>query len=172
MTNRDSTQQAPPMSPHYRCLSHPLVHDPHSYNYLDCLDILENAKNLLDLFQHLDLSKSGEHGGLSPEATTALFCLAKMLEDTLSYVGLNLENAWWKRDANKDGKRIQERMQNSVLIKALQGSKKDGKSPIYSQIASCLNITSADVEAFFTILEEWQDRSTEDKNNEQVLHPD
>ena len=165
MTNRDSTQQAPPMSPHYRCLSHPLVHDPHSYNYLDCLDILENAKNLLDLFQHLDLSKSGEHGGLSPEATTALLCLARMLEDTLSYVGLNLENAWWKRDANEDGKRIQERMQKSVLIKALQTSKKDGQSPIYSHLASCLNITSADVEAFVTILEGRQEGSTDAKNN-------
>ena len=165
MTNRDSTQQAPPMSPHCRCLSHPLVHDPHSYNYLDCLDILENAKNLLDLFQHLDLSKNGEHGGLSPEATTALFCLARMLEDTLSYVGLNLENAWWKRDANEDGKRIQERMQKSVLIKALQASKKDGQSQGYSDIASCLNISSADVEAFITILEGRQDSSTGAINN-------
>ena len=172
MTAPDSTQPAPQMSPHYRCLSHPLVHDPSAYSYLDCMDILENAKNLLDLFQHLDLSKNGEHGGLSPEATTALFCLARMLEDTLSYVGLNLENAWWQRGAIEDGKRIQERMQKSVLVKALQASKKDGQSPIYSLIATCLNITITDVEAFFAILEGRLDNSTDVKNNEQVLHPD
>ena len=172
MTNRDSTQSEPQVSPHYKNLKHPLVHDPCAYSYLDCMDTLENVTNLLDLFQHLDMEEEGDHGGLSGKAACALFGLATMLEDTLSYVILNLENAWWQRDANEDGKRIEERMQKSVLIKALQASKKDGQSQEYSHIASCLNITSADVEAFVTILAERQDSSTDAKNNEQVFHPD
>ena len=172
MTNRDSTQSEPQVSPHCKNLRHPLVHDPCAYSYLDCMDILENVTNLLDLFQHVDMEEEGDHGGLSGKAACALFGLAAMLEDTLSYVTLNLENAWWQRDAIEDGKRIEERMQKSVLVKALQALKNNGQPQIYSHIASCLNITSADVKAFVTLLEERQEGSTDANNNEQVLHPD
>ena len=118
MIDKDSTQATPQMSPHFKCLSHPLVHDLHSYSYLECMDVLENTANLLDLFRHLDLDENGEHGGLSTGATCALFWLVKVMEDTLEYVSHNLEDAWWQRETES----LKE-LQQSAIIKALKKSK-------------------------------------------------
>ena len=40
------------------------MHTPIAHSYFYCLDILDNAANLLDLFCHLDLEENGEHGGI------------------------------------------------------------------------------------------------------------
>ena len=149
MTDKDSTQLAPKVSPHYQCLIHPLVHDPHSFSYLDCLDILDNAVNLLGLFRHLDLDENGDHGGLSTGATGSLFRLAKTLEDTLEYVGHNLEDAWWQREADS-----LKALQQSALFKALQNSTSNDRAELLGNIAALLNVASTDVEVFIGMIEQ------------------
>ena len=147
MSDRDSTQTTPQVSPHYKNLTHPLVHTPSAYSFCDCLDVLDNAANLLDLFRHLDLEENGEHGGLSSGATCALFNLAKMLEDTLEYVGHNLDDAWWQRE--KQG--FIKELQHSVFLKALQQSTGDQRTELCGKMASLLNVASADVEEFLNL---------------------
>ena len=159
MSDRDSTQATPQVSPHYKNLSHPLVHTPSAYSYFDCLDVLDNAANLLDLFRHLDVEENGEHGGLSSGATCALFWLASMLEDTLEYVGHNLEDAWRQREELDSMKGLQ----HSVFLKALQQSTGDERTEICSKIASLLNVTSTDVEAFLGMVEQQDNNANEVK---------
>ena len=159
MSDRDSTQATPQVSPHYKNLSHPLVHTPSAYSYFDCLDVLDNAANLLDLFRHLDLEESGEHGGLSSGATCALFNLAQMLEDTLEYVGHNLNDAWRQREGQGSIKELQ----HSVFLKALQQSTGDKRTELCSKIASLLNVASTDVEAFLGIVEQQDNGANEVK---------
>ena len=159
MTNRDSTQTTPPLSPHDKYLSHPLVPAHHTQSFLDCLDMLDNAANLLDLFRHLDLDKNGEHGGLSSGATCALSCLVTMLEDTLNYIGHNLENAW----RQKQGPKAFKGLRHSVVIKALQQSTAKERTEVCSHIASLLNVASADIEAFLAMLEQPADSTSEVK---------
>ena len=159
MSDRDSTQVTPQVSPHYKNLSHPLVHTPSAYSFCNCLDVLDNAVNLLDLFRHLDLEENGEHGGLSSGATCALFNLAKMLEDTLEYVGHNLDDAWWQREGQGS---IQE-LQDSVFLKALQQSSGDKRTEVCRKIASLLNVTSTDVEVFLGMVEQQEKGANEVK---------
>ncbi|ARN75009.1 hypothetical protein [Oceanicoccus sagamiensis] len=159
MIDKDSTQATSQVSPHYKKLSHPLVHTPSSYSYFDCLDVLDNAANLLDLFRHLDLEENGEHGGLSSGATCALFNLAKMLEDTLEYVGHNLDNAW----RQKEGQGSIKELQHSVFLKALQQSTGDKRTEVCSKIASLLNVASTDVEVFLGMVEQKDNGANEIK---------
>ena len=144
MIERKCNLIAPKAPPHYELLSHPLVHHPDSPSYLSCLDILHNAAYLLDLLRHLDLDENSNHGGLSADASEAFFWLTKMLEDTLAYVCHHLREAWEERETHPLGGNLWQ----SAFFEVLQQTASGDTSPIYSIIASCLNISRADVEAF------------------------
>ena len=149
MINKRATE----FPPHYELLSHPLVHDPSSQSYSDCLDILENAVSLLGLFHNLEFDENSNRGALSPSAAGAFYCLITMLEDTLRYVGENLDDAWRKREAHH----VEKKLQQSAFFKALRESVKRDKPHIYSTMASCLGIDRTDIEAFVAMLEEQTD---------------
>ncbi|MCG8323453.1 MAG: hypothetical protein MI921_28415 [Cytophagales bacterium] len=157
MIARDSTQSAPLAPPHYKLLSHPLVHYPDSPSYLGCLDILHNAAYMLDLFQHLNLDETSTHGGLSGDAAVAFHWLARMLQDTLRYVSHNLQEAWAKQNVDND------KLQQSVFLKALREPAGSDKSHVYSVVASCLNISHTDIEAFIASMEGQPDIAPEEQ---------
>lgn len=161
MIEHDSTQSVPLMPPHYKLLSHPLVHDPSSHSYIDCQDILENAVCLLGLFHNLEFEEDGNRGALSADAAGAFYCLIVMLKDTLRYVAENLDDAWQKREASH----IDKKLQQSVFFKSLQEPSGNDKALIYSIMASCLGVSSADIEAFVVMIEELKDTAPDAKKH-------
>lgn len=162
MTDRDSTQSAPLAPPHYELLSHPLVHAPHSPCYVSCLDTLHNAACLLDLFGHLELDDDSDRGGLSTNAAEAFFWLAKMLRDTLFYVSKNLEDTGGSGEVHH----VEERLQQSMFLKAMQVPIGASQSHIYDTMASCLGISRADVEEFIGMAEGLQNRASDSQEEE------
>jgi len=161
MIEHDSTQSVPLMPPHYKLLSHPLVHDPSSHSYIDCQDILENAVCLLGLFHNLEFEEDGNRGALSADAAGAFYCLIVMLEDTLRYVSENLDDAWRKREDPC----LERKLQQSVFFKALKKPTESDKAHIYSIIASCLGIGSTDIETFIGMAEELKDTAPDAKKH-------
>ena len=149
MIKPDSIQSTPMVPPHYELLSHPLVHDPSSCSYSDCQDILENAICLLELFHNIEFEEDSNCGALSANAIGAFYCLVKMLEDTLRYVGENLDDAWRKRETSL----VEKKLQQSVFFKAMQKPAVSNEAHIYSTMALLLGINRTDIEVFTAILE-------------------
>ncbi|MDG1772194.1 MAG: hypothetical protein P8H32_02025 [Oceanicoccus sp.] len=163
MTDQDSTQSAPLVSPHYALLSHPLVHTPSSHSYSDCLDVLENAINLLALFHNLEFEENSNRGALSPNAAGAFYCLIIMLQDTLRYVCENLDDAWRDRESC----RVDRTLQKTVFFKALQEPTMQERTGIYNTMAACMGVNPVDIETFVGLIEKLGD-STPDTRPQSV----
>jgi len=148
MIKREFTQSAPLAPPHYELLAHPLVHHPDEPPTLvNCLDILANTADLVDLIGFINIDSDNERGGLSAEAAAGFYWLTHMLKYTLRYISSALNDL----QANQD--QHQEQLKQSVFIRALQAPDDTSKAQFDSALKACLGISYNDVDAFIRLLE-------------------
>ena len=147
MTKRDSTQSAPLAPPHYELLAHPLIHHPDEPpTMVNCLDILANTVDLVDLIGFINIDSDSERGGLSAEAAAGFYWLTHMLKYTLRYISSALNDL----QASEDQQYKQ--LKQSAFIRALQTPDRISKEELYSSLEACLGISRNDINNFIRLL--------------------
>ena len=148
MIKREFTQLAPLAPPHYERLAHPLVHHPdESPTLVNCLDILANTADLVDLIGFINIDSDNERGGLSAEAAAGFYWLTHMLKYTLRYISSALNDLQTNQDQHY------EQLKQSAFIRALQAPDETSKEQFDRTLKSCLGISYNDVDAFIRLLE-------------------
>ena len=148
MIKREFTQSAPLAPPHYELLAHPLVHHPDEPPTLvNCLDILANTADLVDLMGFINIDSDNERGGLSAEAAAGFYWLTHMLKYTLRYISSALNDLQASQDQHH------EQLKQSDFVRALKAPDSTNKEQFDSALKACLGISYNDVDTFIRLLE-------------------
>ena len=147
MIKSEFTQSAPLAPPHYELLAHPLIHHPDEPPTLvNCLDILANTTDLVDLIGFINIDSDSERGGLSAEAAAGFYWLTHMLKYTLRYISSALNDL----QANQD--QHHEQLKQSAFIRALQAPDNTSKEQFNTALKAHLGISYNDIDVFICLL--------------------